>query len=128
VDVAPADRPGLNFGWRTMEGDHCFGTPFCSRAGLVLPAIEYGHDDGCSVIGGVVYRGRAIPALAGRYLYSDWCGGWLRSFRWADGAATERRQWRVENIGMVTSFGTDGAGEVYLTAASGTVFRIEAVR
>jgi glucose/arabinose dehydrogenase len=127
VNVAPADRRGLNYGWRTMEGAHCYRNPWCDRDGLVLPAVAYGHGDGdCSVIGGVVYRGRAVPALVGHYLYSDWCGGWLRTFAWR-GAATDQRRWAVPNVGMVTSFGTDGAGEVYLIAAGGTVYRITAV-
>ncbi len=126
VNVAPADRGGLNYGWRTMEGAHCYRNPFCGREGLVLPAVAYDHDDGCSVIGGVVYRGRAAPVLAGRYLYSDWCGGWLRSFTWRNGAATDQRRWEIGNVGMVTSFGTDGSGEVYLVAANGIVYRITA--
>ena len=128
INVAPAARRGLNYGWRTMEGRHCYRNPFCSRDGLVAPAAEYSHDDGCSVIGGTVYRGRAVPALSSHYFYSDWCSGWLRSFRWADGAAVDRRQWRVESVGQVTSFGTDGAGEVYVIAGSGTIYRIEAAR
>ncbi len=128
VDVAPAGERGLNYGWRTMEGRHCFLNPLCRREGLVQPALEYSHDDGCSVTGGTVYRGRQVPALVGHYLYSDWCGGWLRSFRWAEGRVTDERRWRIGNVGMVTSFGTDGAGEVYVLSGNGTVHRIEAAR
>lgn len=126
IDVAPADSAGINYGWRTMEGAHCFINPLCSKVGLWRPALEYGRGDGCSVIGGVVYRGHRVPALAGRYLYSDYCGGWLRSFRYVNGAATERRRWDVASPGPVLSFGVDGRGEVYLLAASGTAYRIEA--
>lgn len=128
INVAPAERRGLNYGWRTMEGRHCYRNPLCRTEGLVLPAVEYPQDEGCSVIGGVVYRGREAPALTGHYLYSDWCGGWLRSFVWRDGAVVEQRRWRTDGIGMVTSFGTDGAGEAYMVAADGTVYRITAGR
>lgn len=128
INVAPAGRRGLNYGWRTMEGRHCYRNPFCGTDGLVMPAVEYSHDDGCSVIGGAVYRGRAVPALAGHYLYSDWCGGWLRSFRWTAGRVTDERRWRIDNVGMVTSFGTGADGEIYLVAARGTVYRIAAAR
>lgn len=124
VDVAPADAAGLNYGWRTMEGAHCLTLPMCGRDGLALPALEYPHDDGCAIIGGVVYRGRSAPSLVGRYLYSDYCSAFLRSFRYANGRATERRSWPVGNIGEVLSFGEDGAGEVYVLSSNGTVYRI----
>lgn len=126
VDVAPAAAAGLNYGWRTMEGAHCFGNPLCRQDGLVLPALEYDHTQGCSIIGGMVYRGRAIPALAGHYLYSDYCEGFLRSFRYVNGQATDLRSWRVPGIGAVLSFGEDGAGEVYLLSAGGNVYRLKA--
>jgi hypothetical protein len=126
VDVAPASAAGLNYGWRTMEGAHCFGNPLCSREGLVMPALEYDHAQGCSIIGGVVYRGHAVPALAGHYLYSDYCEGWLRSFKYVNGRATELRVWRIPGIGAVLSFGEDGAGEVYVLSAGGIVYRLKA--
>jgi hypothetical protein len=53
-----------------------------------MPLIDYAHSDGCSITGGYVYRGSAIPEIAGRYFYSDFCGGWLRSFFVAGGNAT----------------------------------------
>jgi glucose/arabinose dehydrogenase len=124
VDVAPAASGGLDYGWNRMEGTHCYGLAPCRREGLTLPALEYGHRDGCAVVGGFVYRGRAIEALAGRYLYSDYCGGWLRSFRYDAGAAVERRQWLIPRVGAVLSFGRDAAGELYLLTADGTAYRI----
>ena len=124
VDVAPSGSKGLNYGWNRMEGTHCYGASACDRQGLTLPALEYGHGDGCAIVGGFVYRGRAIPALAGRYVYSDYCSGWLRSFRYQGGAATEPRAWQVASPGQVLSFGQDAAGELYLLAASGTAYRI----
>jgi glucose/arabinose dehydrogenase len=124
VDVAPASAAGLDYGWHTMEGAHCYRLPLCGKDGLTLPALEYSHEDGCAIIGGVVYRGRSAPSLVGRYLYSDYCTGFLRSFRFQHGEATERRSWAVGDLGEVVSFGTDGAGELYLLTARGTVYRI----
>jgi len=126
VDVGPAATGGLNYGWRTMEGSHCFGNPLCRSEGLVMPVLEYDHNQGCSIIGGMVYRGRSVPILAGHYLYSDYCEGWLRSFRYANGVATDIRSWRIPGIGAVLSFGEDGAGEVYLLSANGNVYRLKA--
>jgi hypothetical protein len=126
VDVAPAAAKGLDYGWNRMEGAHCYGMGLCSREGLTLPVLEYGHGEGCAIVGGFVYRGRAVPALAGQYVYSDYCSGWLRSFRYDGAAAVDRRAWRIARPGPVLSFGEDAAGELYLLAASGTVYRLEA--
>jgi len=123
VNVVPDTARGLNYGWRIMEGAHCYRNPVCRQDGLVLPAVAYGREDGCSITGGVVYRGRAVPQLVGHYLYSDWCDGWLRSFRWDGRRAVDRRRWDVRNAGSVTSFGVDGQGEVYVLGA-GTAWRI----
>ncbi|MGD0484521.1 MAG: PQQ-dependent sugar dehydrogenase [Gemmatimonadales bacterium] len=84
------------------------------------------HGDGCAIVGGFVYRGRAVPALAGQYVYSDYCSGWLRSFRYEGAAAVDRHAWRIARPGPVLSFGEDAAGELYLLAASGTVYRLAA--
>lgn len=128
VDVSPAAEgagKGINFGWNVMEGRHCYGSTTCDQTGLTLPALEYSHDGGCSVTGGSVYRGAAIPALQGAYFYADYCGGWVRSFRYQDGKATESLNWpTLAPGGGVTSFGEDAAGELYVTSADGRVFRI----
>lgn len=126
VDVQPAaSTGGENYGWRIMEGDHCYGGGSCSTSGLVLPKIEYGHGDGCSITGGFVYRGQAIPDLAGTYFYSDYCSGWVRSFVYAGGQATDPRSWpTLETHGQVTSFGEDAVGELYVVLAGGTIYRI----
>ncbi len=125
VDVQPAGSPGgENYGWNRMEGTHCYGGS-CSTAGLVLPLVEYSHDDGCSITGGFVYRGRALPALAGTYFYGDYCEGWIRSFVYAGGRATDQRSWpTLATGGQITSFGQDGHGEVYIVMAGGTIYRI----
>lgn len=119
VNVAPLE-PGLNFGWPITEGLHCFDPPSgCDTTGQVLPVIEVQHGDAgsCSITGGVVYRGSAMPQLTGHYFYSDHCGGYLRSLRASEGAAVDQIDW-TEQVGVpgsVTGFGIDGAGEIYVT-------------
>ena len=127
IDVVPSASPGLNFGWNIMEGNHCYPGGACSSAGLVAPALEYSHAEGCSVTGGFVYRGRAIPELAGHYFYADYCSGWVRSFRYAGGKIAESREWDLGNIGRVLSFGEDSRGEMYVLSDSGKVFRLARV-
>jgi glucose/arabinose dehydrogenase len=124
IDVTPARAAGLDYGWNRMEGAHAY-RPFASAAGLTAPLVEYSHADGCSVTGGLVYRGRAVTALVGAYLFADYCRGWIRSFRAVNGAAVDRHQWSVGETGDVTSFGEDGAGEAYVMTQQGDVFRID---
>jgi glucose/arabinose dehydrogenase len=123
VNVAPAGAGGLNYGWNVMEGDECYGASACDRSGLTLPVLAYGHADGCSITGGYVYRGQAIPALRGHYFYSDYCGGWVKSFRQDGGAAADQRVWGLK-VGGVLSLGEDSAGELYVLSANGNVYRL----
>jgi hypothetical protein len=123
IDVASARAPGLNYGWNVMEGAHCFRRASCDRRGT-LPALEYDHGQGCSVTGGVVYRGRRIPWAAGLYFFSDYCSGWIRSFRYVNGAVTELKEWRLSKVRDVTSFGEDADGEIYVLSQTGSVQRI----
>lgn len=124
--VSLAASKGANFGWNTMEGKACYGSGSCDRTGLVLPVVDYPHSDGaCSVTGGYVYRGTAISGLAGTYFYADYCRGWVRSFRLANGIATEEREWPdLAPNGQITGFGQDAAGELYLVTAGGRVAKI----
>jgi len=128
IDVSTAASgggKGTNYGWSIMEGMQCYDASSCDMTGLTLPVLEYSHNDGCSVTGGHVYRGTAIPDLAGTYFYSDYCGGWVRSFRYVGGAVTEAHSWdALAPGGGVPSFGEDGAGELYVLSASGGVYRI----
>jgi len=127
IDVQPASAAGLNYGWNIMEAGHCYGSPTCSQSGLTLPVAEYGHDNGnCSVTGGFVYRGSAIPAIEGHYFYADYCAGWLRSFRYESGTATDMRKWEIGDLGRVLSFGQDASGELYILSENGSVYRIVA--
>jgi len=91
----------------------------------VLPATQYTHADGCSVSGGYVYRGDAIPSLQGTYFYADFCSGWVRSFRYVNGTATGQRSWpSLAPGGNVPSFGEDASGELYVMSANGGVYRV----
>ncbi|MDQ3697243.1 MAG: PQQ-dependent sugar dehydrogenase, partial [Gemmatimonadota bacterium] len=116
VNVASTTAAGLNYGWRLMEGSACYNpSANCNLGGLLtLPVHEYLHTEGCSVTGGYVYRGSAIPELSGHYLYSDYCRGWLRSFRFSAGHATEHQSWAGITVQRSVSFGRDGAGELYM--------------
>jgi glucose/arabinose dehydrogenase len=126
IDVVPAGEGGQNYGWNIMEGFHCYNAPACTTAGLTLPVVEYSHSDGCSITGGSVYRGQRAPELVGLYFYSDYCSGFLRSFRYDGRMVTEHTTWAVGDIGSVQSFGTDAAGEMYILSANGNVYRFAA--
>lgn len=128
VNIAGVGQAGLNYGWNTMEGSLCYNASACVQGGLVLPAFEYDHGsndvNGCSITGGYVYRGSAIPELAGRYFYSDFCEGFLKSFLYAGGVVSGQIEWPIPDIGNVFSFGRDGSGELLMVAAGGKVHRI----
>jgi glucose/arabinose dehydrogenase len=126
ISVVPANRPGVNYGWRILEGNDCYGAATCNSQGLERPVVEYSHADGCSVTGGAPYRGSLIPGIAGHYFYSDYCAGFLRSFRYENGQAVDQRSWDVGALGSVLSFGEDAAGELYVLSAYGRVYRLEA--
>jgi glucose/arabinose dehydrogenase len=125
----PVADAGANLGWNLMEGAHCFADAACSTEGLQLPIAEYGHDAGCSVTGGEVYRGTAIPSLWGWYVFSDYCSGTLFGIRSdaelpADGTALSPRI-LLETEANVSAFGVDDAGELYLAdVEDGIVYRI----
>lgn len=128
IDVATAAQGagrGVNFGWSRTEGSHCYAAAACDTTGLVLPAAEYSHAEGCSISGGFVYRGAAIPALQGHYFFADYCRGWVRSIRLENGQVVESLQWpTLAPGGAVPAFGRDAAGELYVLSAEGRVFRI----
>jgi glucose/arabinose dehydrogenase len=119
VDVAPASQAGVNYGWSVMEGSSCYSATTCTQTGLTLPVIDYAtHVSGtCAVTGGYVYRGSAIPGIRGHYFYSDYCAGFLRSFRYSNGAAADQKDWAL-TMGSVVSFGVDFAGELYVISGN----------
>lgn len=125
VTAAGGAGRGNNFGWNLTEGAHCYARAACDPSAFTLPVLEYSHGEGCSITGGFVYRGGAIPALQGHYFYADYCRGWVRSFRLQDGQAVEPQQWSaLAPGGAITSFGQDAAGELYILTAEGRVSRI----
>lgn len=126
VNAVSAVAAGVNYGWNTMEGSRCFGSVPCDQTGLTLPVVEYTHGQGCSITGGAVYRGSAIPEAIGHYFYSDFCSGFLRSVVLSGGAGgdlRESREWDIPNLGSVTSFGVDASGEVYVMNIEGRLAR-----
>jgi glucose/arabinose dehydrogenase len=114
----------VNFGWNRYEGRAVYDSrrPFDTRGRLVFPVAVYSHSYGCSVTGGYVYRGRAVPAARGRYFYGDFCSGTIWSLVVKGGKATVRRE--AIRVPDLSSFGEDVRGELYLTSLSGTVYRL----
>jgi glucose/arabinose dehydrogenase len=136
VDVEPRGQGGRNYGWSVTEGLACFRPASgCDFGGITLPAVAYPHDNGtdeedCSVIGGYVYRGAAIPALAGRYLYGDLCTRRIRSYVWNGSVAVSAVDLTdalasSSTIHSLASFGEDLNGELYVCDLAGAVYRID---
>lgn len=127
VDYQPASsHGGENYGWNIMEGLHCF-QPGCSSQGLTLPVAEYSHADGCSIIGGFVYRGVSSPGLRGTYLYGDYCSGRIWGLD-RQGTASASRLLLASGF-SITSFGEDEAGELYVAnTTDGTIHHIAGSR
>jgi glucose/arabinose dehydrogenase len=123
INRQPADAPGgLNYGWPIMEGRHCLSTS-CTVSGFVEPIAEYGHDQGCSVIGGHVYRGEDQPELYGIYVLGDWCSGLLFTLQVDEGTVTPKVV--LESGLQISSIGEDEDGEMYLVdLAGGGLYRI----
>jgi glucose/arabinose dehydrogenase len=125
VDFQPAaSTGGENYGWRIMEGLHCFNPQdYCDQSGLVLPVAEYSHAvGGCSITGGYVYRGAKYPVLSGQYFFGDYCSGIIWSLQ------RSGDQWqmtkRLESGLLISSFGEDVNGELYVIDHNGAVYRL----
>jgi glucose/arabinose dehydrogenase len=127
VDYVPAGTAWpLNFGWDVFEGEERVADRELTDHGeLVEPIATYGHDAGCSITGGYVYRGADVPAVQGRYFYGDYCSGTVWSLRVVDGRATDVRRERI-GLTLLSSFGEDAAGELYLVSQRGSVYRLAA--
>lgn len=117
---------GANFGWNIMEGTSCFATDDCRRTGLERPVTQFGHEHGCSVTGGYVYRGTAQPELVGGYFFGDFCSGKV----WALDSAIdgfEQPRELLDTDYAISSFGESEEGELFLTdLASGRILRVVA--
>jgi glucose/arabinose dehydrogenase len=132
VDWEPPGHGGRNYGWNRMEGTHCYPPgSSCDPSGITLPVAEYGHDVGCSITGGFVYRGADLPELRGTYFYGDYCTGLIRSLRIVGDVPTQPLDWtaalRTQAGGPMqglSSFGVDSKGELYLILLSGSIYRL----
>ncbi len=123
VNVVSLSKPGTNFGWKLREGKHAFEGGKRPK-GAVDPMAEYSHKDGCSVTGGVFYTGKSLRGLAGRYLYGDYCKGWIASV----GQRTTGGAWQSRKLGVtlanLSSFNTAPDGEVWVTSTAGDIARL----
>jgi len=116
---------GGNYGWRIREGAHPFHNQR-ARSALIDPVIEYGRDDGACVTGGYVYRGTRLPSLVGAYVYGDYITGRLWALRAANDAVVAHRE-ILSQPKNIASFGEDTAGELYICAFDGHIYRLEEV-
>ena len=127
IDFVPAGMGGMNLGWRCKEGTRCTGLSGCSctNTSLVDPIQEYNTSGGnCSVIGGVVYRGAAIPDLDGTYFYADFCSNRIWSLRYDGVNVTDFQQRQQElapptgSLSNITCIGEDFDGEIYFCVSN----------
>jgi glucose/arabinose dehydrogenase len=131
VHHLPANKVAgpTNFGWNVVEGKHCYQADTCDRKGITEAVLEYPHSEGCSITGGVVYRGKALPELAGSYFYSDYCTAILRSFRMKNGKVVDSWDWKAaldpeSQIAQVSSFGTDQDGEMFVVTHDHAIYKL----
>jgi glucose/arabinose dehydrogenase len=122
INFQPAGSVGgENYGWDIMEASQCVSDG-CDATALTLPVAEYGHDLGCSVTGGEVYRGNAYPNLHGRYLFGDFCSGRIWSL------ARAGMQWELSQLAdtsfSITTFGRAEDGSLYLASQSGGIYLV----
>ncbi len=128
--VRTSSGPGraVNWGWRVMEGRHCYKpSSGCSKSAKRTPLVEYAHGSNgrCSITGGNVYRGSAIAALRGWYVYGDYCSGEV----WAVSSTASKPATPVRLLGagsgrLVSGFGENDAGELFLADLNGAVYRL----
>ncbi|MGB8361918.1 MAG: PQQ-dependent sugar dehydrogenase [Acidimicrobiia bacterium] len=126
LDIVDWREPGLNFGWSVTEGAGCYREVACDTDGFTEPMYEYEHDgNGCAIVGGQVYRGRAIPELDGQYFFADFCQGWIKSLTYQHGEITSMTEWTdLGRHPLLTSFAVDAAGEIYFMTLDGGLWKI----
>jgi glucose/arabinose dehydrogenase len=135
VDFLPAGVGGINLGWRTMEGSHCYSPPVnCNQTGLTLPVFDYDHAGPparCSVIGGALYRGRQMADMHARFFFTDWCSGQTWSVRQVGGAASDLAEHTTEllrsngsQLAWCRSISEDANGEIYILGDRSEIYRV----
>jgi glucose/arabinose dehydrogenase len=114
---------GGNYGWNRLEAYECYRAASCNAAGTFLPRAAYSHEFGCSVTGGYVYRGTAMPELQGWYVYGDYCSGKV----WAVNAATnEGAAIPLADTGLaISSFAVLADGELYVVTFNNAIYRLQ---
>ena len=128
IDLQSASsKGGENYGWRSMEGLHCYNpSSGCDQSGMVLPIAEYNHAyGGCAITGGYVYRGTQYPALNDLYFFADYCSGKIWSLQ-RDASGQWPMTERLDSGVLITSFGEDQAGELYVVDQKGAIDRLVA--
>jgi glucose/arabinose dehydrogenase len=125
IDYLPAGSPGgTNFGWNYLEGTHAFSNlPQPEGEVLTDPVSEYSHNQGISVIGGVVYRGEQLPSMQGIYLFGDYGSGLIWGLFLGD-AGTWQNAILFRIGGSISSFGEDESGEIYVADLNGQIYRL----
>ena len=116
-----------NYGWRVWEGRSRYspGQKVNPRGKLVFPIVTYKHENGnCSIDGGYVYRGKAVPAARGRYFYGDYCSGNIWSLRAVGGKLKAGPRQEPMNVSSLSSFGVDAAGELYAVSLDGSIYKL----
>ena len=137
IDIlAVDDDSGQNLGWSLMEGDACYSpSSGCNDGSLMMPVYTYTHGGSpyrCSISGGLVYRGDAVPSLQGRYLFSDYCSGQIWAMTWTPDQGVTAVDDLTDELGpvggydSVVAFGQDGHDEMYIVdMGAGTVYGLE---
>ena len=117
---------GANLGWPVFEGNLCYGDPAQCAAltAATPPEFTYTQEDGCAIIWGGQYQGAALPALAGAYIFGDFCSGRVWALEPDDGGGWARRLLTNTNLHL-GSFGVDAAGEMYLLPFTAPIITLE---
>ena len=127
VDFQPATSiGGENYGWRRMEGNHCYNPATnCQTGSLVTPILEYSHQEGCSITGGYRYRGTRYPLMRGIYFFGDYCSGTIwGATQQSNGTWTRQTLLTTSPKLAISTFGEDVNGELYVADLNGVVYHI----
>ena len=123
--IEEVDRVALggNYGWRCNEGSTVFDTSGNCPSGLIAPITEYSHELGQSITGGYVYRGQAIPALYGYYVFADFVSGRIFAIEATSAMGTEPEELLDTSLG-IASFAEGNDGELYILDFDGAIYQL----